>query len=71
MENAKIPKIFPFAREEENPLLELAFDNICFHLFAKNIMDTAPQKNMTKEENKIYEEKYFMPILKNYEKQML
>ena len=28
-------------------------------------MNNAPQRNMTKEENKIYEEKYFMPKLKN------
>ena len=34
-------------------------------------MNNATQKNMTKEENKIYEEKYFMPILKKYEMQML
>ena len=67
MESAKTPKKFPDSKNEENPLLELAFDNTCFHLLIKNIMDNASQKNITKEE----EEKYFLTILEKYEKQML
>jgi len=67
MESAKTPKNFPDSKNEENPLLELAFDNIFFHLFIKNIMDNASQKNIIKEE----EEKYFMTILEKYEEQML
>jgi len=34
-------------------------------------MKNSTQKSMTKEENKIYKEKYFMPILKKYEIQMM
>ena len=70
MESPEDQKELSESEDEEIPLLEIAFDNICFYELVQNIMNAAPNKiEISEIDYKIFKDKYDL-ILKEYEKKM-
>ena len=68
MDNPKAQQSFPVS--EKDPLVELAFYNICYHIFLEKIQKNAPTGKVITKENYENFEKIFDDIMEEYENQI-